>query len=1129
VGTNWSTGQVPGAADDVRIDPANINVEHTATTADSVHSLTCNATLYLSAGSLSLGAASTLNNMFVLDGGTILGRGTLTVNGLLNWSGGALSGTGQVEANGGMQINTVGNPSLNGRTLDNAGEADWAGNGTFSLVNNAVFNNLATTGTFLAQGNGTFSGAGTFNNAGTFRKMGGTGTTTLSITLHNTGTVEVSTGALNLTGNQASTGTFTVDTGATLNFAGGTQVLEPASSVGGGGMVTFSNANLTLLGGYTVTGGTTISGGTTTFDADVTLPALTLSGGTLTGPATVTVTGMLTWTGGTMAGTGQTNANGGITLSGNNDKGLSGRTVNNAAAATLTGNGNVVLTDYGAFNNLATGTVALQSDSAFRTYSIFTTPGTFNNAGLFKKSLSTGFSYMSQCPFNNTGTVEVASGSLDLAGGGVSSGMFLTDAGAVLEFGALTHYLSAASSISGAGDVVFDSETFSPFSMVDDGTYNVTGTTTLQATNRPFAYPYVQFDQGATMGALNLTAGTMGDYYSVGSLVVQGTLTVNGLLTWTAGHMSGGGHTIAHGGITVSGDAIKTLDGRVLDNTGTATWTNATDFNMTGGASWNNLTGGAFAGNFTVSGTFVFGSNTTLPNLTLATNGTLGGTSTVTVTGMLTWMGGTMNGGGRTVANGGITLSGTDGKTLDHRTLDNAATATWTGGDLALNGGSVWNNLATGTFLAQANARLSGGGAATFNNAGHFTRSGNGTTTLVAVFNNTGTLDVAGGALTLSGGGTDRDTDTVEAPSTLTFSAGTYFLSPAASLSGDGNVVFSGATVEVLGGYGITGTTSVSNGTVSFDSDVGLGALALGGGTLTGAGSVAVNGLLTWTSGTMSGIGNTTANADMVLSGNGRTLDGRFLYNVGTATWTGSGGISFLNGAVWVNLSGAVLDVQSTAGANGAGVFYNLGRVLKTTGTGTAGLGVLLNNYGTLDVEAGRLTVANGIANAGSVTLGPDATLDTGSAAYLQVDGTTALNGGTLLAGTVDVEGGVLSGPGTLGSTSAQTNVINAAEIDVSTAGVTGILTVNGTYTQTAAGDLVIQVNGPMAGTDFDKLTITGQATLDGTLTVTLLNGFVPGPLQVVTFGSHSGTFATLDGDGPMYTPVYSATSLTLT
>jgi phage baseplate assembly protein gpV len=64
--------------------------------------------------------------------------------------------------------------------------------------------------------------------------------------------------------------------------------------------------------------------------------------------------------------------------------------------------------------------------------------------------------------------------------------------------------------------------------------------------------------------------------------------------------------------------------------------------------------------------------------LTLAT-GTLGGAGTMTVKGLLTWSGGTMSGAGITNANGGLDINGGNAKNLNQRTLNNAATATWTG------------------------------------------------------------------------------------------------------------------------------------------------------------------------------------------------------------------------------------------------------------------------------------------------------------------------------------------------------------------------------------------------------------------------------------------------------------------
>src|SRR5262249_60858484 len=78
----------------------------------------------------------------------------------------------------------------------------------------------------------------------------------------------------------------------------------------------------------------------------------------------------------------------------------------------------------------------------------------------------------------------------------------------------------------------------------------------------------------------------------------------------------------------------------------------------------------------------------TLPRLTL--QGVLTGPSTVTITGLLSLVGGTMSGTGRTVAAGGIVADSF--ATLAGRTLDNAATATWRAPQFGLSGGARLDN-----------------------------------------------------------------------------------------------------------------------------------------------------------------------------------------------------------------------------------------------------------------------------------------------------------------------------------------------------------------------------------------------------------------------------------------------------
>jgi hypothetical protein len=147
--------------------------------------------------------------------------------------------------------------------------------------------------------------------------------------------------------------------------------------------------------------------------------------------------------------------------------------------------------------------------------------------------------------------------------------------------------------------------------------------------------------------------------------------------------------------------------------------------------------------------------------------------------------------------------------------------------------------------------------------------------------------------------------------------------------------------------------------------------------------------------------------------------------------------------------------------------------------------------------------------------------------AYTQTDGTTILNGGTLIVDPLlDVEGGSLIGAGSI-----EGDVRNAAVLQVGSDGTPGVLTIAGDYFQTSAGTLVIQIGGSMAGDGFDQLNVLGQAALNGTLAVALINGFSPNPgdsFQIVTCGSESSMFSALTGDGTLLDAQYSDDGLTL-
>src|SRR5262249_19541386 len=140
-------------------------------------------------------------------------------------------------------------------------------------------------------------------------------------------------------------------------------------------------------------------------------------------------------------------------------------------------------------------------------------------------------------------------------------------------------------------------------------------------------------------------------------------------------------------------------------------------------------------------------------------------------------------------------------------------------------------------------------------------------------------------------------------------------------------------------------------------------------------------------------------------------------------------------------------------------------------------------------------------------------------------DRTANGNNGTLGGGTVsarpawvavspagsfslNLQGGSLSGVGVVNG-----NVVNAAVVSPGTP--TGVLALNGTYTQTSAGTLNVDLSGTTPGTQFDQVTVYGAAALDGTLNVSRLGGYTPNngdTFKVLTFASRTGQFATVNG-----------------
>ena len=98
-----------------------------------------------------------------------------------------------------------------------------------------------------------------------------------------------------------------------------------------------------------------------------------------------------------------------------------------------------------------------------------------------------------------------------------------------------------------------------------------------------------------------------------------------------------------------------------------------------------------------------------------------------------------------------------------------------------------------------------------------------------------------------------------------------------------------------------------------------------------------------------------------------------------------------------------------------------------------------------------------------------------------------------------------------------------------------GQLTETGAYTQASGGAFNVEIGGLTVGSQYDRLAISGAATLGGALNISLYGGYEPDlgdTFTIMTFGSRSGDFATVTGsnigNGKMFQKTVNATSVVL-
>jgi hypothetical protein len=945
--------------------------------------VTTGTALTLAGGRLALALKQAVS-MVGLSSGTIDGRGTLTTAGTTTLAPGGVNQS-ILTVGGGARLANSGTLFLSSGVItmgDASGESGSLANATGGVIDLTGDSSIADNGSFV--GSNYVLATSTFTNAGLLEKTGGTGTSDIGSFLSSSGTIAVSSGVMALVGGGALSGAVT---GTTLELTAGRFTLKSLAVTAGTSLV--------------------LDGGALGIAAGATVAGLSFTEGTIDGPGTLANALSVT-----LGASVETNGaslilGGGVTFNNTGTLALSTGGIATGDQAGLTAS----------LINAASGVFDFTDDGSIIDGSYYDTSYHFGgsslaNAGVLEKTGGTGTSSIASV-LTNTGTINVATGAIDLIGGGTLGGT-VTGGGTLLLGGGL-FTLNAATVVPGTTVVLAG------------GTIAVAFGTVLS--NLPIASG--EIDGPGTLAntlVTTLAAGPAGATV----LTLGGGLTFDN--TGTLDLSSGG---IAGGDVAGSTATLINEAGAVIDFTGDAGISNGFDFG--GGATYGNVTltnlgllektGGTGGSDIVATIADDTGAITvTSGALDLLGGGTVGGTLSGGGTVLLgagafvvdgpTLLGGTallLAGGTVAIANGAVlsNLAVTSGE------IDGpggfASAGITQAGTVVLGGAATWTNTGTATVASlilgglaggdvtlsnAANAvfvvgAISGAAGSAVRNAGSLEVTGIGlATALGAALDTTGVLTIDAGALQLAGGGVLSGR--LSGPGQLWLLAGTFTLDGLAA-DQQGQIVVNGGTATLLaanaslaGGFSDQsgavvlgrGTHLNLSGSVTFGSDFLASGHVDGPGTLATSASVYVADT-DYTDGTglLLGGGVVWRNTGVVEdAGFIRVGDGRGLNVAFSNAATGVFEITTDDGGIGNNA------VLSPAGAwtVGRSAFGNSGLLIKSGGDGRSFIASTVTNNGSIDAANGTLDFLVKIIGTGTMTIEAGATLETNGFASTQ-------------------------------------------------------------------------------------------------------------------------------------------------
>jgi fibronectin-binding autotransporter adhesin len=1064
-----------------------------------------------------------LSNSGTIDIGSSPGSGaTLTITG---------GGLGVTDIAAGSAINLDGNFNVvnSGKTTSALGSLNGV-EGALTIQNGRTTAITPTGGTLTIASGGsigisdtaasttTLSITGNVNNSGSFTTgfSGGTNTVNVSGTFTNaaggnvilySSTDKLNVNALSNSGNlQIGNG---AGSGATLTITGGGQGVT--DMVAGSTISLFGNLNV-VNGGKTTSALanlTTVAGYLDLMNDQST--SVTPGGGTLT----IASTGYVQLSGATASTSGLSLA-GSVRNSGSFTTGYAGGTNTAAISGTFTNNGGAILALYAGFGvgtgtdsvSIGTltnaGTVTLAGSGA--TLDI-TGTGTLTNSGSIDLTLGTlkfssssatltggGTVTLGNSTGTGTGTIQVGSsdsGTLTnskntITGyGNIGNGtLTLVNAGTINANGQITSGILTVQPGSGGMTNAGTLEASNQGTLVVEGTvHNAGGKIEALGETNGITSATVELTSGSVINGGTLTTTTVGS--NSGVIEGTGTVTLNGVTNSGSYAVNAGTKTTLEGtitnsgSITLAGSSLSLGNSVTLGGKGTVVLSNSSSNLITGAVSGltlttaNTIEGAGTISKLGIVNTGTIEANQSTPLLILPNATGLNNEGTLSVAAGETMAIGTSS-GGALLNYSSNTLTG--GTYNISGTLGFGASGTsivTDAANIALTGSAAKIIDFAGQNVLTDLAAITSAGSLTLSSGANFTTAGNFTNDGRLTVN-TGTDFALSGALSNFNGSTDALT------------AGSYTVGGKLAFAG-ANIVTDAANITLDGSGEILNTTNDKNG---------LANLA----TIAADGSLTLQGKADFTT-----VGNFTNKGTITIDpGSALTISGA-LTNFNSSTGTLTKGTYQLSGTLEFTGANIVTNAASLTIAGPAAQILN----------GTAnGLANFANNTGTLSLGGDRVltTGSTAFTNSGTVKVSSGSGLTVGGGnSFTQSAGTTTVDGTLTASNGITITGGTILGMGKLNSNVSVGGSGTAPTMNVGDSGKAGLLAITGNYTQLATATMNSFIGGATVGTQYSQLQVSGSASLAGTLTVTLASGFTPtigSTFTVMTAGSISGTFS---------------------